>query len=78
MKGLDTKVLVVLVEHLLSSSKSCRTGTNDISSHNPSSRTNRTIAPNTANKAQIPNHSIEDIHKNTKDPDKMLGVKPWD
>ena len=75
-EGLDTKILVVEIEHLLLSSKSWETGTNDISSHNPSRRATRTIASTTANKAQIHNHSIEDIHKNPKDPDKNPGMKP--
>ena len=52
----------------MSSSKSCRTGTNDICSHNPNRRATRTIAPTTANKVQIPNHSIEDIHRNHEGP----------
>ena len=30
------------------------------------------------NKVQIPNCSIENVHKNPKDPDKNPGVKPWD
>ena len=58
-KGLDTKILVVKVEHLLSSSKSSRTGTIGISGHKPSRRARRTIALTMANKAQIPNNSVE-------------------
>ena len=75
MKHLDTKILVVEIEHLLSSSKSCETGTNDISNHNPSRRATRTIAVITVNKAQIPNCSIEDIHKNPNDPNRNNGMK---
>ena len=71
-------ILVVKVEHLLSSSKLCGTGTIDISSHNPSRRATRTIALATADKVQIPNCSIENVHKNPKDSNKNPGVKPWD
>ena len=55
----------------MSSSESYGTGTIDISSHNPSRKATRTIAPTTTSKAHIPNHSVEDIYylKREKNPE---------
>ena len=57
------------------SSKSCGTGTHSISSHDPSRRAIKTVAPGTAIKAQIPNCSLEDIHENPKGPNINPGAE---